>query len=167
MGKVRATWLVITLISLPLAFIVACIIAFYSNCTHEARTARYGQVLFQGQSGQYGYVQSRQPDDWELYIEIPGEGRFHIGAIPQEILDRRFEKSPLSDHYSGHGDGWNLSLWYENGQLQQFLGSPYSISREPNGKPLSFPIRYEELDAVWGKADSVNSRREQNHIRFN
>ncbi len=106
-------------------------------------------------------MSSLQPADCELFIGIPDEGIFPIVAIPADVLKRRFKQTNVGDtsFYSAHEEEWTLSLTYEEGQLRAFEGRPYSFGRTVQGQPLSFPIKYEELHAVWGIPDAIDSRR--------
>jgi len=102
MDKFRSKKLLAALVLLPVIFCIACAIAFRAICTHEVRTARFGQLEMYGESGNYISISSSQPAGCKLFVEIPDEGQFPIAAVPQEVLNRRFKKGEMKNR-----------LWYE------------------------------------------------------
>ncbi len=134
-------------------------------CTYDVRDSQYGNLDLHGHRGEYTSISSSQADECQLFVEIPGEGRFSIHEIPQEVLDRRFQRSSNSGFdydaaYSGHGDSqgkyWSLVLKYEDGVLVSFHGEPAAFSRQRDGAYLSLPMTYREFHEAWGKPHTIN-----------
>lgn len=156
------------LVFLPVGVCGSLVVAFLALCTYDVRHSQYGNIELHGHDGEYTSISSSQADECQLFVEIPGEGRFSIHEIPQEVLDRRFERS-TSDFgydtaYSGRGDShgkyWSLTLKYRDGVLVSFHGEPASFSRQRDGAYLSLPMTYRKFHEAWGKPDQINwSRR--------
>jgi hypothetical protein len=161
MSWFRSKRVLAALVILPFALVLASVIAFRVLCTFETRTSTYGSLTIFGDRGQYDALNSLEPTSCELIVEIPGEGRFPIAAIPPDVLNRRFRQYESGEmlSYSTHGEGWFLELRYDRGKFQSFHGRPFSFQRTLSEKPLSFPIDYDMLHAEWGSPDSIVSRR--------
>lgn len=160
MSRFPSKWL-IAAGALAVLVLFGCVSSFLVFGTYEYRDSLFGNINFRGQSGNYHSVSSFGPGEIEIYVEIPGEGRFPVQAIPQDVLDRVFEvhKSPKETIYSGYGHGWSLTLTFKESGLQSFHGYPMSFSRTLDGPYLSFPISYRDLHSAWGEPDRIHSLR--------
>jgi len=153
------------LVLLPVGVCGSLFSAFLAVCTYDVRHSQYGNINLDGHSGKYTSISSSQADECQLFVEIPGEGNYSIHEIPQEVLDRGFERSSSSGFdydtvYSGHGDShgnyWSLMLKYRDGVLVRFHGEPSSFSRDRDGPYLSLPMPYREFHDAWGRPDESN-----------
>jgi hypothetical protein len=145
---------------------VACYTAFLVVCTYEWRTSTYGSLKFTGVNGMYWELYSDDASNCQLYIEITDKGFFPISAIPKELLERETDETRtffrrLGYRYKYRSKFGHLSLEFDqDNRLVQFRGSPDAISKSLAGPYIKLPIAYEGLHKVWGKPDSIASRRE-------
>ncbi len=170
-GRRMRRWLIGLLAAIPVAIGLSSWIAFQVLCTFDAQEADYGGLRFHGWRGEYHTLSSFAAEDCQLFLEIPGEGKFPIQAIPQNVLERCFDKNTDEDFhydtaYDGKGELRSLTLRYKNGELVQVHGEPIAFSRTRGGPNLSFPVSYEDLHKAWGNPDKIFRRRQMETVQY-
>jgi len=162
----RTRWLLWVVLFLPLAFVLACFIAFLNVCTIVRADADYGDFQLHGADGEYVAATSRRAQHCRLYLDVPGHGPTRIGDITEEMMPshaHRYERENGTVDYTT-----SCSFTFREGKLQEFHlhGDNYRFARNPDGPCVKLPMFYSQFHREFGKPKSETSSRGERSFQF-
>lgn len=162
-ARMRTRW---HLWVIPIAAILTIVsgrILFLASCTVVNNLAIYPALTFSGYDDRYTMVETIDPSNCELYIDLPGHGPVKIESITPQMLTGDFTRQKHEGGYSDESySNFVEEFFFRNGRLVRMysFSSRLRFSNRKDGKYLSFPTPHARLLEVFGKPEeSQRSRR--------